>query len=85
MTRILLLGFPFYKELGNQGVKATDIPVMAFSVGEEELKGIDNAPLVGHLAAWSYFESVRSPENAAFIARWKAYTKDSKPVTRAKI
>ena len=72
---------PFYKELGNQGLKATDIPVMAFSVGEEELKGLNTAPLVGHLAAWSYFESVKTPENAAFIARWKAFAKDSKPVT----
>ncbi|MCJ2072176.1 urea ABC transporter substrate-binding protein [Methylobacterium sp. J-030] len=72
---------PFYKELGNQGVKATDIPVMAFSVGEEELKGIDTTPLVGHLAAWSYFESVKAPENAAFITRWKAYSKDPKAVT----
>ena len=49
---------PFYKELGNQGVKATDIPVVAFSVGEEELAGIDTKPLVGHLAAWNYFQSV---------------------------
>ena len=47
---------PFYKELGNQGIKAEDIPVVAFSVGEEELAGIDTAPLVGHLAAWNYFE-----------------------------
>jgi branched-chain amino acid transport system substrate-binding protein/urea transport system substrate-binding protein len=72
---------PFYKELGNQGVKAIDIPVMAFSVGEEELKGLDTAPLVGHLAAWSYFESVDTPENKAFIAKWHAYTKDPKRVT----
>ncbi len=47
---------PFYKELGNQGIKATDIPVVAFSVGEEELAGLDTKPLVGHLAAWNYFE-----------------------------
>ena len=52
---------PFYKELGNQGIKATDIPVIAFSVGEEELKGLDTAPLVGHLAGWSYFQSVDTP------------------------
>ena len=52
---------PFYKELGNQGIKATDIPVVAFSVGEEELAGIDTTPLVGHLAAWNYFESVDTP------------------------
>ncbi|WP_425602863.1 urea ABC transporter substrate-binding protein [Hoeflea algicola] len=65
---------PFYKELGNQGVKASDIPVVAFSVGEEELAGFDTAPLVGHLAAWNYFQSVDTPENAAFIEKWKAFT-----------
>jgi urea transport system substrate-binding protein len=53
---------PFYKELGNQGIKATDIPVVAFSVGEEELAGIDTKPLLGHLAAWNYFESVDNPD-----------------------
>ena len=72
---------PFYKELANQGVKATDIPVIAFSVGEEELAGIDTKPLVGHLAAWSYFQSVNTPENKAFIEKWHAYTKDPKRVT----
>ena len=68
---------PFYKELGNQGVKATDIPVIAFSVGEEELAGVDTKPLVGHLTAWSYFESVDSPENKVFIKKWHDYTKES--------
>jgi len=66
---------PFYKELGNQGIKATDIPVVAFSVGEEELAGIDTKPLVGHLAAWNYFESVKSPVNTAFIKEWHDFTK----------
>ena len=72
---------PFYKELANQGVKATDIPVMAFSVGEEELAGIDTAPLVGHLAAWNYFESVDTPANKTFIDQWHAFTKNPKRVT----
>jgi len=72
---------PFYKELGNQGVKASDIPVVAFSVGEEELAGFDTAPLVGHLAAWNYFQSVEAPENADFIKKWKTFTKDEKRVT----
>ncbi|MBF2715177.1 urea ABC transporter substrate-binding protein [Agrobacterium vitis] len=72
---------PFYKELGNQGVKAEDIPVMAFSVGEEELAGIDTKPLVGHLAAWNYFESVDTPINAEFIKTWHAFTKNDKRVT----
>src|ERR1700720_1365609 len=72
---------PFYKELGNQGIKATEIPVIAFSVGEEELAGVDTKPLVGHLAAWSYFQSVNTPENKAFIAKWRAYTENPKRVT----
>src|SRR5260221_2373751 len=58
---------PFYKELGNQGIKATDIPVVAFSVGETELAGLDTKPLVGHLAAWNYFKSIKTPATAAFI------------------
>jgi urea transport system substrate-binding protein len=67
---------PFYKELGNQGIKAEDIPVVAFSVGEEELRGIDTKPLVGHLAAWNYFMSLDTPENKQFISEWKAYVKE---------
>ena len=69
---------PFYKELANQGLKASDIPVVAFSVGEEELRGIDAKPLVGHLAAWNYFMSIDNPENKGFIDQWKAYVKDQK-------
>ena len=72
---------PFYKELANQGVAATDIPVVAFSVGEEELAGIDTGPLVGHLAAWNYFMSIDNPANAAFIKDWKAFIKNDKRVT----
>lgn len=72
---------PFYKELGNQGIKATDIPVIAFSVGEEELAGIDTKPLVGHLAAWNYFMSVDTPENKVFIQKWHNFIKNPKRVT----
>jgi len=72
---------PFYKELGNQGVKATDIPVVAFSVGEEELAGIDTKPLVGHLAAWNYFESIKNPANEKFIKEWHEFTKNDKRTT----
>ncbi len=72
---------PFYKELGNQGVSAKDIPVVAFSVGEEELAGLDTKPLVGHLAAWNYFMSVDTPENKAFISKWKSFIKNDKRVT----
>lgn len=72
---------PFYKELGNQGVSAEDIPVVAFSVGEEELSGFDTSPLVGHLAAWNYFMSVEDESNSAFIKNWMGYIKDDKRVT----
>ncbi len=72
---------PFYKELGNQGVTADEIPVVAFSVGEEELSGMDTTPLVGHLAAWNYFESVDSEANDEFIDAWHKFTKDDKRVT----
>jgi len=69
---------PFYKELGNQGLKATDVPVVAFSVGEEELRGVDTKPLVGHLAAWNYFMSVKNPANDEFKKKWAAYAKAKK-------
>ena len=69
---------PFYKELANQGLKAEDIPVVAFSVGEEELRGIDTKPLVGHLAAWNYFMSIENSENKAFIKKWNAYVNKNK-------
>ncbi len=72
---------PFYKELGNQGVSAADIPVIAFSVGEEELSGIDTKPLVGHLAAWNYFMSVEGKTNDEFIKKWHAFIGDKKRVT----
>lgn len=72
---------PFYRELGNQDVAAEDIPVIAFSVGEEELSGIDTGPLVGHMAAWNYFMSEETPENEAFIKTWHEFTKDTDRVT----
>ncbi|MVF22597.1 urea ABC transporter substrate-binding protein [Methylocaldum sp. BRCS4] len=72
---------PFYKELGNQGISAESIPVVAFSVGEEELSGIDTKPLVGHLAAWNYFMSVDTPENAVFITKWHQFIKNRSRVT----
>lgn len=72
---------PFYKELGNQGIKAEDIPVVAFSVGEEELSGFDTAPLVGHLAAWNYFQSAESESNDEFIEAWQSYIGDEDRVT----
>ena len=72
---------PFYKELGNQGMSAEDIPVVAFSVGEEELSGIDTAPLVGHLAAWNYFQSAESEVNDQFIDAWQSFIGNEDRVT----
>src|SRR5215831_17941512 len=72
---------PFYKELGNQKISAEDIPVVAFSVGEEELSGLDAKPLVGHLAAWNYFESINTPVNKTFIDQWHAFIKNQKRTT----
>jgi urea transport system substrate-binding protein len=69
---------PFYKELGNAGLKATDVPVVAFSVGEEELRGVDTKPLVGHLAAWNYFQSIKNPENTKFIKMYRDWAKKQK-------
>ena len=69
---------PFYKELANQKLKAEDVPVVAFSVGEEELRGIDTSALVGHLAAWNYFMSMDNPQNKEFVSKWKAYVKKNK-------
>ncbi|MGV3497439.1 MAG: transporter substrate-binding protein, partial [Hydrogenophaga sp.] len=66
---------PFYKELGNAGLSAKDVPVVAFSVGEEELRGVDTKPLVGHLAAWNYFMSIKNPANTAFVKKWSDYAK----------
>jgi urea transport system substrate-binding protein len=69
---------PFYKELGNQKISAEDIPVVAFSVGEEELSGLDAKPLAGHLAAWNYFMSIDTPLNKEWIGKWHAFTKNPK-------
>ena len=72
---------PFYKELANQSITPDQIPAIAFSVGEQELSGIDTKPLVGHLAAWNYFESIDTPANETFIKNWKAFKKDDNAVT----
>ncbi|HUN91420.1 MAG TPA: urea ABC transporter substrate-binding protein [Burkholderiaceae bacterium] len=68
---------PFYKELGNAGLKAKDVPVVAFSVGEEELRGVDTKPLVGHLAAWNYFMSLKNPVNDTFIKSYRGWAKSA--------
>ena len=64
---------PFYKEFANQGLTADDVPIMAFSVAEDELRGMDTSALVGHLAAWNYYQSIDTPGNNAFVDAFKAY------------
>jgi urea transport system substrate-binding protein len=72
---------PFYKELANQGIQAEDLPVVGFSVGEEELAGLDTKPLVGHLAAWNYFMSLDTDANDSFIKKWQTFIKNTERVT----
>ena len=64
---------PFYTEFANQGLTADDCPIIAFSVSEDELRAMDTSKLVGHLAAWNYFQSIDTPENKAFVEAFKAY------------
>lgn len=69
---------PFYKEFSNQGLTSGDVPIMAFSVAEDELRGMDTSSLVGHLAAWNYYQSVKTPQNKKFVAAFKAYCEKNK-------
>jgi urea transport system substrate-binding protein len=64
---------PFYKEFANQGLTADDVPIMAFSVAEDELRGMDTSALVGHLAAWNYYQSIDTADNVSFVERFKVY------------
>ena len=66
---------PFYKEFANQGLRSENAPIMAFSVAEDELRGMDTSALVGHLAAWNYYQSVDAPQNKKFVQAFKAYAK----------
>jgi urea transport system substrate-binding protein len=71
---------PFYKEFANQGLRAEDAPIMAFSVAEDELRGMDTTALVGHLAAWNYYQSLDAPSNRKFVSDFRAYcTKNNLP------
>ena len=71
----------FYGKLAASGITADQLPVMAFSVGEQELALLDSEYLAGHYATWGYFMSVDSPVNNEFIARWRRYTGNPKAVT----
>ncbi len=62
----------FYNELANVGITADKIPVVAVSVGEDELRNLDPAKVKGHLAAWNYFQSIDTPKNKEFVQKFKA-------------
>ena len=64
---------PFYKEFANQGLTADKCPIMAFSVAEDELRSMQTEKLVGHLAAWNYYQSIDTPANAEFVKHFKEY------------
>ncbi len=66
---------PFYKEFANQKLTSEKCPIMAFSVAEDELRSMDTEFLVGHLAAWNYFQSLDLPENKVFVKNFKEYCK----------
>jgi urea transport system substrate-binding protein len=72
----------FYLALMRAGIRSEDIPVMAFSVGEEELAGIDTTLLAGHLATWSYFMSIDNAFNRAFINQWQKFAQNPRRVTK---
>ncbi len=69
---------PFYKEFANQGLTSAQCPIMAFSVAEDELRSMDTQYLVGHLAAWNYYQSVKTPQNAQFVKNFQAFAKKNK-------
>ncbi len=77
---------PFYKEFANQGLTADKCPIMAFSVAEDELRSMETEKLVGHLAAWNYFQSIDTPANKKFVENFKAYCgKNKLPGGRARV
>ena len=65
----------FLREFANQGIKATDVPVLALDMVESDLEGLNTAPLVGHLNCWAYLQNVKGAKNAAFLKQWADYVK----------
>jgi len=64
---------PFFKEYAAAGLTAESCPVVSFSVSEDEFRGLPASQLVGQLGCWTYFQSIKSPENAKFIKDFKAW------------
>ncbi|MEO7099926.1 MAG: urea ABC transporter substrate-binding protein [Luteolibacter sp.] len=64
---------PFFKEYAAAGLTAESCPVVSFSVSEDEFRGLPASQLVGQLGCWTYFQSIKSPENAKFIKNFQAW------------
>jgi len=68
----------FLREFVNQGIKATDIPVLGLDAVEADLEGLDTKALVGHLNCWAYLQAAKGAANQKFLADWAAYVKAKK-------
>jgi urea transport system substrate-binding protein len=69
---------PFFKEYANAGLTSENCPVVSFSISEDEFRGLPAKELVGQLGCWTYFMSLKSPENAAFVKGFQGWLKDPK-------
>ncbi len=69
---------PFFKEFANAGLTSENCPVVSFSISEDEFRGLPAKDLVGHLGCWTYFMSIKSPENTAFVDNFMSWIKEPK-------
>ncbi len=69
---------PFFKEFANAGLTSENCPVVSFSISEDEFRGLPAKDLVGHLGCWTYFMSIKTPENTKFVADFKDWLKAPK-------
>jgi urea transport system substrate-binding protein len=69
---------PFFKEFANAGLTSENCPVVSFSISEDEFRGLPAKDLVGHLGCWTYFMSLKTPANKAFVDSFKSWLADPK-------
>jgi urea transport system substrate-binding protein len=69
---------PFFKEFANAGLTSETCPVVSFSISEDEFRGLPAKELMGHLGCWTYFMSIKSPENKEFVSSFMTWLKDPK-------
>jgi urea transport system substrate-binding protein len=75
---------PFFKEFANAGLTSENCPVVSFSLSEDEFRSLPTKDLVGHLGCWTYFMSLKTPENKAFVSDFMAWLKTSPPGVQTK-